>query len=187
MKHSSSFTNLLLIIMVIILSIIAFRPSILPSPVEASSGSSGNIQFLGSTLGYSLLLDTKTNEVWLANWNKVNEGKDIEWFICGKFAGLGKPLIPTESQIRGQFNSAAQSDLRNACKAQEAYYVHNHTYTDSLKQLIGATYGLYPSKGVTIQIISADKNNCKMVVFHKDGDKKYTITVPGGRIIGVSK
>ena len=80
------------------------------------------------------------------------------------------------------YNSAAQADLRNAATAQEAYYVDNVTYTDSLENLLGSNYGLIISEGVTLQIISGDKRGYTMVSFHKNGDKKYQIKGPGGII-----
>jgi ankyrin repeat protein len=76
----------------------------------------------------------------------------------------------------------AQSNLRIAATAQEAYWVDHETYTDSLDKLVGSQYGLYIDKGVTLQIISADKDHYQMIAFDKQGDKKYQINGPGGRI-----
>jgi len=103
-----------------------------------------------------------------------------------------KNLMPKLKKISEEFeaeliasrsyNAAAQADLRNAMIAQEAYYVDNITYTDSLENLLGSNYGLIISEGVTLQIISGDKRGYTMVSFHKNGDKKYQIKGPGGII-----
>lgn len=89
--------------------------------------------------------------------------------------------IPQFSAYRTRsYNAAAEADLMNAAIAQEVYYVDNQTYTDTIKNLEGATYGFIPSQGVTVEIISAGKENYHMVAFHKEGKKKYQITGPGG-------
>jgi type IV pilus assembly protein PilA len=77
-------------------------------------------------------------------------------------------------------NAAAQADLRNAAVAQEAYYVDHVTYTDSIEDL--SDYGLYISQDVTVEITSADENNYSLVAFHKEGDRQYQFTGPGGTI-----
>jgi len=76
----------------------------------------------------------------------------------------------------------AQSNLRNAVVAQEAYWVDNQTYTDSLDKLVGTQYGLNIDKGVTLRIISAGKDQYHMIAFDKQGNKKYQINGPGGKI-----
>jgi type IV pilus assembly protein PilA len=85
------------------------------------------------------------------------------------------------------YNSAAQADLRNAATAQEAYYVDNSAYTDSIEELVGVNYGFLINEGVTVQIISADRHHYNMIAFHKGGDRKYQIIGPGGTIEAYSE
>jgi len=96
---------------------------------------------------------------------------------------LAAIAIPQFAAYRTRsYNAAAQADLRNAATAQEAYYIDNVTYTDSIKDLAGSFYGLYISEGVTVEIISADENYYHMIASHEAGNKKYEITGPGGTI-----
>ena len=76
----------------------------------------------------------------------------------------------------------AQSNLRNAAVAEEAYWVDYNAYTDSIKKLEGKAYGLYIAEGVTLQIISADNDRYKIIAFHEQGNKKYQISGPGGYV-----
>ncbi len=115
--------------------------------------------------------------------------------VVGAFLGiiviigiLAAIAIPQFSAYRTRsYNSAAQADLRNAATAQEAYYVDNSTYTDSIENLEGAKYGLFISQGVTVQIISAGKDHYQMIAFHDQGNKKYQLTGPGGTLEEYSK
>lgn len=91
--------------------------------------------------------------------------------------GAGQPDYRMRS-----FNTTAHSDLRNAAKAQEAYYVDNQAYADSIEKLVGSTYGLYTSENVTVKVLSASENGYMMEAFHKKGDRKYTIAGPDGEI-----
>ena len=80
------------------------------------------------------------------------------------------------------YNSVARRNLMDAAVAQEAYWIDNKTYTDSLDKSAGSQYGLYIDKGVTLKIISAGKDHYQMIAFHEKGDKKYQISGPGGII-----
>ena len=101
-------------------------------------------------------------------------------FIIGILAAIS---IPQFSAYRTRaYNSVAQSDLRNAATAQEAYYVDNKTYADSIEKLVGNTYGFVRSEGVEVNLQYANKEHYKMVAFHQKGNKKYTITGPVGDI-----
>ncbi len=100
--------------------------------------------------------------------------------IIGILAAIA---IPQFSAYRTRsYNSAAQADLRNAATAQEAYYIDNVTYTDSIEDLAGSFYGLYISEGVTVEIISANEDHYHIIAFHEAGNKKYEIIGPGGTI-----
>ena len=80
------------------------------------------------------------------------------------------------------YQAAAQADLRNAAIAQEAYFVDNGTYADSIEKLVGNTYGLYISENVTVEIIAAGKDHYNMVAYHEGGKKSFQITGPNGAI-----
>ncbi len=80
------------------------------------------------------------------------------------------------------YNTVAQRNLMDAAVAQEAYWIDNKKYTDSLDNLLGSQYGLYIDKGVTLKIISAGKDQYHIIAFHEKGDKKYQIIGPGGII-----
>lgn len=85
-------TKLLLLMIIILLSFIAFRPVFSPNDAVASrSGSYSNIKFLGSSLAHSILLDTKTGNVWLLNWDGLDQNK-LEWTRGGRFVDFGKQL-----------------------------------------------------------------------------------------------
>ena len=85
------------------------------------------------------------------------------------------------------YNTSVRLDLRNAATAQEVYYINNQKYADSCAKLIGDTDVLYLSKGVTLIIISADKNHYKMVAIHERGDRAFSITGPDGNIEEISE
>jgi len=87
--------------------------------------------------------------------------------------------IPAKAGNR--HDSDAHADLRNACTAQEAYYVDNERYADSINKLIGA-YGLYLSEGVALRVVASDGNHYVMEAFHNKGEKKYIVEGPGGTI-----
>ena len=79
------------------------------------------------------------------------------------------------------YNSAAQADLRNAATAQEAYYVDESTYGDSVTDLTGASYGFYQSGNVTIAT-AGDTDDYTITAYHGSGDKTYCLTGPGGSV-----
>ena len=91
--------------------------------------------------------------------------------------------IPQFTAYRARsFNSASQAALMNAATAQEAYYVDNEIYADSIEKLIGNTYGFSPTEGVEVKIQYANKKHYTMVAFHEKANKKYTINGPDGEI-----
>ena len=108
----------------------------------------------------------------------------VEVVICGICAVIFLVLYVNEPPPRppGGYNAAARADLRNAATAQEAYWVDHEAYTGSIEKLIGPEYGLDPYEGVTIRIISADKNHYQMEAFHEKGDFRYVLKGPGGTI-----
>ena len=119
--------------------------------------------------------------------NKMKNQKGftlIELMIVIAIIGiLAAIAIPQFSAYRKRsYNSAAQSDLKNATTAQEAYFVDNQTYASAITDLIGASYGLYTSQNVTITVTGASAGGYVMEAEHSSGDKTWQITGPGGSI-----
>jgi type IV pilus assembly protein PilA len=120
---------------------------------------------------------------------KLNKMKDqkgftlIELMIVIAIIGiLAAIAIPQFSAYRKRsYNSADQSDLRNAATAQEAYYVDEETYTSTIGNLVG-TYGLFTSEKVVFYSVAGDDTSYTMRAYHTSGDKTYSIHGPGGSI-----
>jgi type IV pilus assembly protein PilA len=107
----------------------------------------------------------------------------IELMIVIAIIGiLAAIAIPQFSAYRTRsYNSAAESDLRNAATAQEAYYVDNQTYEQTPTNLVGATYGLYTSSNVTLSGTAAAQQYT-MTSYHSSGNKTFTLIGPGGSV-----
>ena len=120
---------------------------------------------------------------------KINKMKDQRGFtlielmlviaIIGILAAIAIPQF--EFYRKRSYNTAAESDLKNACTAQEAYFVDNLTYANTITDLVG-TYGIYTSSGVVFTNMSAGTATYHMEAYHTIGDLTYTITGPGGSI-----
>ena len=122
----------------------------------------------------------------LLKMNKMKNQKGftlIELMIVIAIIGiLAAIAIPQFSAYRKRsYNAAAQSDLRNAATAQEAYYVDEETYTSTVSLLVG-TYGLYTSEKVIFATCVGDVTSYVMSAYHTSGDKTYSIAGPGGTI-----
>ena len=121
---------------------------------------------------------------------KLNKMKDqkgftlIELMIVIAIIGiLAAIAIPQFSAYRKRsYDSSAQSDLRNAATAQEAYYVDNSTYCNDTATLIGPTYGLYLSNRVEFTIGSVDVSRYVMRSWHPSGEASYVIRGPGASL-----
>jgi prepilin-type N-terminal cleavage/methylation domain-containing protein len=99
--------------------------------------------------------------------------------IIGILAAIAIPQFTSYRQ-RG-FNAAAQSDLRNAATAQEAYYTDGQTYTQLVADL--TPRGFTPSANVTIVgAIAAGTAGYTMTMKHLSGASQWTLAGPGGVI-----
>ena len=117
--------------------------------------------------------------------NKKNEKGFtlIELMIVIAIIGiLAAIAIPQFAAYRTRsYNSAAQSDLRNAATAQEAYYIDANTYTTQVSKLTGPG-GFSQSARVDLEITNANTNSYTMTANHSAGNITYNMTGPGGSI-----
>ena len=107
----------------------------------------------------------------------------IELLIVIAIIGiLAAIAIPQFSAYRKRsYNSAAKSDLRNACTAQEGFFLDKETYTGTIADLIG-TYGLYTSEKVVFYSVAGDVTSYVMKAYHTSADTTYSVKGPGGSI-----
>ena len=81
------------------------------------------------------------------------------------------------------FDEMSVTDLKNAAKAQEVYYVDHERYADTLEKLVGTTYGIFiSSEGVSLSVVKADAQKYNMRASHPKGSKIYEIQGPGGSV-----
>jgi prepilin-type N-terminal cleavage/methylation domain-containing protein len=91
--------------------------------------------------------------------------------------------IPQLSLYRAKsYNTAAASDLKNASIAQEAYYVDNRLYTNSIANLTTDPYNFHISQGVNIGVSSATDEAYLMTAYHSTGNKTHTLSGLRGSI-----
>ena len=74
------------------------------------------------------------------------------------------------------YNTMAESDLRNAASAQEAYYTAYEIYTSD----VGNLPGFSVSQGVHLDVNGTSSKAYTMVAYHTVGNAIYTLIGPGG-------
>jgi type IV pilus assembly protein PilA len=84
--------------------------------------------------------------------------------IIGILAAIAIPVFLNQRQRA--WNSAAQSDLRNAAVGQETYYTDYGTYTDDEALLADQQIGFNPSRDVTLTVVSGDDQGYCMTARH---------------------
>jgi len=108
----------------------------------------------------------------------------IELMIVVAIIGiLAAIAIPQFAQMRiRSFNAAAQTDLRNAMTAQEAYFADSQTYANSTSLLTPTAVGFAATTNVTTSITGASTTGYSMNASHSAGTSTYTVAGPGGSI-----
>jgi prepilin-type N-terminal cleavage/methylation domain-containing protein len=117
--------------------------------------------------------------------DKKNEGFTLieVMIVVAIIAILAAIAIPQLSAHRTKsYNTTAVSDLKNAAIAQEAYYVDNRQYTNSISALTTTPYNLSISQGVSIAVSSANNEAYLMTAYHSAGNITYTLSGPGGTL-----
>jgi prepilin-type N-terminal cleavage/methylation domain-containing protein len=85
------------------------------------------------------------------------------------------------------FNARAQSDLRNALTAEEAYFVDNEFYADCDNSCAGVIPGYKQSAGVTMATATGSSGGAYSVATcHARGDARYDWTSTAGVITPAS-
>jgi type IV pilus assembly protein PilA len=94
--------------------------------------------------------------------------------ILGVLAGLA--VAQFVSYRTRSYNTVAESDLRNAATAQEAYYTTHEIYSSDVGNLIGFTV----SQGVHLDVNGTSSKAYTMASYHTVGNATYTLIGPGG-------
>ena len=108
----------------------------------------------------------------------------IELMIVIAIIGiLAAIAIPQFSVYRTRsYNSSSHTDLKNACTAQEAYFVDWSTYTSTLDNITASPYGLYLSNKVSFSQCDGGIVSYTMKAYHTSGNVTYSVNGPGGSI-----
>jgi type IV pilus assembly protein PilA len=98
--------------------------------------------------------------------------------IIGILAAIAIPQFTAYRQRA--YNSACQSDLRNAATAQEACYTDSLTYTTATGDL--AARGYTASANVVLTITTGNASQYAMTASHTSGNRTWSLTGPGGTL-----
>ena len=83
---------------------------------------------------------------------------------------------------QSSFDSAVETDMRNAATAQEAYFSEQQAYCNAIGVLTASDYGLAISDGVNLQVASTTANGYTIIAYHSSGNTTFTLAGPGGSI-----
>ena len=107
----------------------------------------------------------------------------IELIIVVAIIGiLAAIAIPSFNSYRTRsYNSASETDLRNAATAQEAYFTDTKSYAAAIGNLTGSRYGLYTSHSVIVFVDGTPASSqYTLKSYHVSGDKTWSVVGPGG-------
>jgi hypothetical protein len=85
------------------------------------------------------------------------------------------------------YDSQAQYNLKSSMTAQEAFFADNGSYTESVEAIAGNEYGFFPTEGVTVSILSADRDHYQILSFHEKGNNGFLVDGPVGSIEKIDK
>ncbi len=97
--------------------------------------------------------------------------------IIGILAAIAIPNFVSYRQR--SYNSAAQSDLKNAMTTQEAYFVDEARYSSDSGRLVTAGY---TASGDVDLFVSASVNGYTMTAYHTSGNTTWTVNGPGNNM-----
>lgn len=100
--------------------------------------------------------------------------------IIGILAAIAIPQFAAYRQ-RG-FNAAAQSDLRNAATAQEAFFTDSNIYANNGEDAFLTTRGYTQSSNISFGIVSGTTSQYEMSAVHAAGQSTWYLKGPGGAI-----
>ena len=109
----------------------------------------------------------------------------IELIIVVAIIGiLAAIAIPSFNSYRTRsYNSASETDLRNAATAQEAYFTDTKSYAAAIGNLTGSRYGLYTSHNVSVFVDGTPTSSqYTLKSYHVSGDKTWSVVGPGGTV-----
>lgn len=109
----------------------------------------------------------------------------IELIIVVAIIGiLAAIAIPSFNSYRTRsYNSASETDLRNAATAQEAYFTDTKSYAAAIGNLTGSRYGLYTSHNVIVFVDGTPASSqYTLKSYHVSGDKTWSVVGPGGTV-----
>lgn len=104
--------------------------------------------------------------------------------IIGILAAIAIPQFAAYRQ-RG-FNAAAQSDLRNAATAQEAFFTDSNVYATNGEDAFLTTRGYTQSSNISFGIVVGDTSAYEMSAVHAAGQSTWYLKGPGGAITSTS-
>lgn len=95
--------------------------------------------------------------------------------IIGILAAIAIPNFI--SYRKRSYNSAANSDLKNAYTAAQAYFTD--VPAGAVTAALLTNYGYVATSNVTVSIVATAQSSLNMTSKHASGDKTYTVTYDG--------